>query len=378
MSQEVIINRVSNEADKIKFIKFQWKIYKGNPNWVPPLIFDVRNNLDTKKNPFYAHSKIELFLAYKDGELCGRIGAIVNDNHNKFHNDNVGFFGFFESVNDKNVSRALFDAASGYLKSEGKNIMRGPVNPSTNDEVGLLIDGYNMPPVMLTTFNPEYYKELFEDFGLKKIKDLYAYLVTEDIINNKASMDKLERVSNVVLKRENLTIRKINLANFNSEVETLHEIYNKAWEKNWGFVPMTKEEFYFVGKMLKAIVDTDIVYIAESNGKPVAFSLSFPDFNQVFIKMNGRLFPFGIIKFLLNKKKVNGIRVFAMGIIHEFQKKGIEAVFIRDTIREGINKGYNRAEISWVLEDNIPMVQTAVNLGAKVYKTYRLFDKEIK
>jgi hypothetical protein len=374
---EIIINSVKNEVDKMKFIKFQWEIYKGNKNWVPPLIFDVKNNLNTKKNPFYTHSKIELFLAYINGELCGRIAAIINDNHNKFHEDKVGFFGFFECINNKSVSRALFDAVSNFLKSEGKNVLRGPVNPSTNDEVGLLINGFDMPPVMLTTYNPEYYIELLEDYGFQKARDLFAYLITDEILNDKSSMDKLERVSRVVLERENLKIRKINIANFDSEINTFHNIYNNAWEKNWGFVPMTKEEFGFVGKMLKAIVDTDIIYIAESNGKPVAFSLSFPDFNQVFIKMNGKLFPFGAIKFLLNRKKVNGIRVFAMGIIREFQKKGIEAVFIRDTIRESIKKGFTKAEISWVLEDNIPMVQTAVNLGAKSYKTYRIYDKQI-
>ena len=361
----------------MKFIKFPWKIYKNNPNWVPPLIFDVKNNLDTKKNPFYTHSKIELFLAYREGEICGRIGAMVNDNHNKFHEDKVGFFGFYECINDKEISKALFDAARVFLISEGKNIMRGPVNPSTNDEVGVLVDGFNLPPVILTTYNPEYYNALLEDYGFKKAMNLFAYQLTDALIKDKARMDKLERVSQVVLKRENLKIRKINLKDFDKEINILHEIYNKAWEKNWGFVPMTKEEFIHVGKMLKAIVDTDLVYIAESEGKPVAFSLTFPDFNEVFIKMNGRLFPFGVIKFLLNKNKIKGIRVFAMGIIKEFQKKGIEAVFIRNTIIEAIGKGYQKADISWVLEDNLPMVQTAVNLGADQYKTYRLYDIEI-
>ena len=377
MSDEIIVNLVTNEVDKMKFIKFPWKIYKNNPNWVPPLIFDVKNNLDTKKNPFYTHSKIELFLAFKEGELCGRIAAIINDNHNKFHEDKVGFFGFFECINDKEVSKSLFNAAKEYLISEGKDIMRGPVNPSTNDEVGVLVDGFNLPPVILTTYNPEYYNALLEDYGFKKAMNLFAYQLTDALIKDKARMDKLERVSQVVLKRENLKIRKINIKDFDNEISILHEIYNKAWEKNWGFVPMTKEEFFHVGKMLKAIVDTDLVYIAESEGKPVAFSLTFPDFNEVFIKMNGKLFPFGVVTFMLNKKKIKGIRVFAMGIIREFQKKGIEAVFIRDTILEAIRKGYQKADISWVLEDNLPMVQTAVNLGADQYKTYRIYDIEI-
>lgn len=374
---EVVINRVTNEVDKMKFIKFPWKIYKNYPNWVPPLIFDVKNNLDSRKNPFYQHSRIELFLAYHGSEIVGRIAGIINDNHNKFHEDKVGFWGYFDCINDNNVSSALFDAVKEFLLSKGMDTMRGPINLSTNDELGLLIDSFDKMPFILTLYNPEYYIKLVEDYGFVKAKDLYAYQVTDNIINNKKQMDKLERVSNIVLKRENLSIRKINFSNFNDEVETLLTVYNNAWEKNWGFVPMTKDEFFHVAKMLKTVADPDYVYIAEHKGKPVGFSLTLPDFNLIFKKINGKLFPFGAIKILTGRKKINRIRVFAMGIVREFQKKGTEAVFIRDTILNGIKKGVNECEISWVLEDNIPMVQTAENLGAKRYKTYRLYDKKI-
>jgi len=374
---EVIINRVTNEADKIKFIKFPWKIYKNNPNWVPPLIFDVKNNLDTKKNPFYTHSKIELWLAYRGSEIVGRIAAIANDNHNKFHNDKVGFWGYFECINDKEVSRALFDTTKEYLLSQGMDTMRGPINLSTNDEVGMLINAFNKPAVMLMTFNPDYYPALAEDYGFVKVKDLFAYEVTDKILKDAKTMEKLERVSQIVLRREKLTIRKINLQDFDNEVQIIEEIYNKAWVKNWGFIPMTDDEFKYLAKNLKAVVDRDFIYIAEFDGKPIAFSLALPDYNQVFIKMNGKLFPFGIIKLLLNKKKIDGIRLITLGIIPEFQKKGTEAVFILNTIKEGTSKGFNKAEISWILEDNAPMVATAENLGADKYKTYRLYDKQI-
>lgn len=377
MSEEVIINRVTNEADKLKFIKFPWKIYKDYPNWVPPLIFDVKNNLDTKKNPFYMHSKIELFLAYKGSEIVGRIAGIVNDNHNNFHEDKIGFWGYFDCINDTKVANTLFDAVKEYLLSNGLDTMRGPINLSTNDELGLLIDSYDKTPYILTLYNPEYYIKLIEDYGFSKAKDLYAYRITKEIIKDKKQMDKLERVSNIVLKRENLKIRKVNFTNFNHEVETLLTVYNNAWEKNWGFVPMTREEFFHIAKMLKAIADPDYIYIAEHNGKPVGFSLTLPDFNQIFKKINGKLFPFGAIKILTGRKKINRIRVFAMGIVKEFQKKGTEAVFIRDTIINGVNKEVTECEISWVLEDNTPMVQTAENLGAERYKTYRLYDKKI-
>jgi len=377
MGQEVIINRVTNEAQKLAFIKFPWKINKGNPNWVPPLIFDVKNTLDTKKNPLYQHTKLELWLAYRGSELVGRIAGIVNDNHNKFHNDKVGFWGYFDCINDKEVSRALFDTVKEFLIENGMDTMRGPVNPSTNDEIGLLINAFDKPAVMLMTYNPEYYIGLVEDYGFEKSKDLYAYYVSEKIVNNKAAMDKLERVSNIVLKREKLTIRKLNIQDFENEVMLIQEIYNKAWIKNWGFIPMTDEEFKYLAKNLKAVVDKDLIYIAEFDGKPVGFSLALPDYNQVFIKMNGKLFPFGIFKMLAGKKKINSLRLITLGVIHEFQKKGTEAVFILNTIKEGLAKGYKGAEISWILEDNGPMVATAENLGADLYKKYRIYDKQI-
>lgn len=374
---EIVINRVTNEVDKLKFIKFPWKIYKNYPNWVPPLIFDVKNNLDTRKNPFYQHAKVELFLAYKGAEIVGRIAAIVNDMHNKFHEDKVGFWGYFECIDDKEVAAALFDSARDYLLSNGMDTMRGPINLSTNDELGLLMDTYDKTPYILTLYNPEYYVKLIEDYGFTKAKDLYAYLLTSDIINEKKQMDKLERVSNIVLKREGLSIRKVNFSKLNDEVEILHTVYNNAWEKNWGFVPMTKDEFFHIAKMLKAIADPDYVFIAETKEKPVGFSITLPDYNQIFKKMNGKLFPFGAIKLLTGKKKINRIRVMAMGIVREFHKKGTEAVFIRNTIINGVNKGVLECEISWVLEDNTPMVQTAENLGAKRYRTYRLYDKKL-
>jgi len=377
MSEEVIINKVANETDKIKFIKFPWKIYKNNPNWVPPLIFDVRNNLDTKKNPFFQHSRMELYLAYKGTEIVGRIAAIANDNHNKFQEDKVGFWGYFECINDKEVSKSLFDSAKEFLLSQGLDTMRGPISPSTNDEIGLLINAFDKPPVMLMTYNPEYYIDLIEDYGFSKVKDLYAYNVDADITKDKKTMDKLERVSQIVLRREKLTIRKLNLQDLENEIKIVQEIYNKAWIKNWGFVPMTDEEFQHLAKSIKAVIDKDFVYIAEFDGKPVAFSLAVPDYNQVFIKMNGKLFPFGIFKMLFNKKKINYIRLITLGVIHEYQKKGTEAVFILNTIKEGVRKGMKGAEISWILEDNAPMVATAENLNAERYKSYRLYDKSI-
>lgn len=375
---DITIKTVKDEIDKMRFIKFPWEIYKGDDKWVPPLIYDVRKNLDEKKNPFYKHAKSQLFLALDGKTIVGRIAAIINDNHNFKYKDKTGFIGYFECVNSKEVSSLLFEAAKEWLKQNGMNTMRGPINLSINDEVGLLVNGFDKSPVLLMTYNPEYYVNLFENYGFSKAKDFYAYIFTqEDARLNPKSMDKLERVGQIVLKRENIKIRKIVLKNLPDELLKVMKIYNEAWVDNWGSVQMTEDEFRFVASSLKPLVDEDIVYFAEVEGEAVGFSLSLPDFNQIFKKLNGRLFPFGAIKILTGKKKINFIRVMIMGVIPKYQKKGIEAVFINDTIKTGMNKGYDGAEISWVLEDNIPMVQTAVNLGAKIYKTYRVFDKQI-
>ena len=362
---------------KNKFIKLPWKLYKGNATWVPPLKFDVRNNLDTKKNPFYQHSKLEIWLAEKDGMVAGRIAAIINDNHNILHNDKVGFFGFFECIDDNDIAIALFDAASGYLRDNGMEIIRGPVNPSTNDECGLLIEGFDKPPALLMTYNPQYYQNLIENYGFEKAKDLYAYIIYEEQVKKNNVFSRLERMSELIKKKENIKIRQINLKNLDEEIQKVRVVYNSAWEKNWGFVPMTEAEFHHLAKNLKAIVREDLVFFAEVEGEPVGFSLSLPDYNQVFIKMNGRIFPFGIFKLLANRKKIDTIRVLIMGVIPEYQRKGIDGVFVYHTIKNGLSTGINKAEISWVLEDNLPMVQTAEKLGSNIYKRYRIFDKKL-
>lgn len=375
---QIRILEVTNEVDKMRFIKFPWEIYRKNPNWVPPLIYDVRKNLDTQKNPFYTHAKIKLFLALDGKTPVGRIAAIINESHNIKYKDKVGFVGYYDCINSAEISSLLFDTAKNWLKGQGMDTMRGPVNLSINDEVGLLINSFDKDPILLTTYNPEYYIKLFEDYGFEKVKDLYAYYMDHVLCKeNQKAMDKLNRVADIVLKKENIKIRKIVLKNLESELIKVMQVYNSAWVDNWGSVQMTESEFKYVAASLKPLVDEDIVYFAEVEGKPVGFSLSMPDFNQIFKKLNGKLLPFGIFKILTGKKKIDAIRVVIMGIIPEYQRKGIEAVFIRDTINTGMIKGYKYADISWVLEDNVPMVQTAVNLGAIQYKTFRIYDKKI-
>ncbi len=371
------ITEVTTEVERKKFIEFPYSFYKDNPNWVEPLRFDVKNNLDTKKNPFYKHAKIKLWLATKNGEIVGRIAGIINDNHNSFHGEKTGFFGFFESVNDKSVSSALFDKAAEYSKENGMTLLRGPVNPSTNDECGMLTDSFDKPPVMLMTYNPEYYPKLVEDYGFAKTKDLYAFWIDSDVIKDEKMMDKLQRISDMISKRENITYRNVNMKDFNNEVQKIKEVYNDAWSKNWGFVPLTDDEINFLAANLKLAVDPDFVVFAEHKGVPIGFSLSIPDVNQAIKGLNGKLFPFGIFKYMANKKKINRLRVIIMGVKKDYQKMGIDAGFYNQVIRMGSKKGYLGGEISWVLEDNFAMRQTAEKLGAIVYKTYRIYDKAL-
>ncbi|HEY3250671.1 MAG TPA: hypothetical protein VGK25_06090 [Ignavibacteria bacterium] len=373
----VKISRVESELDRMNFIKLPWDIYRGDKYWVPPLIFDVRKNLDPKKNPFFKHAEMDLFLAEREGKVVGRIAAIKNDNHNNFHKDKAGFFGFFETIDDHEVSDLLLEKACEWCKEKGFDEILGPVNPSTNDECGLLVDGFDSSPVFLMTYNPRHYQQKIEDFGFEKAKDLYAYRIPAEVINDSKIMNRLERMAKLIKQKSDVITRNIDMKNLESEVRKIEEIYNSAWETNWGFVPLTTQEFDYMADSLKMVVDPDLVIFAEVNGKPAGFSLSLPDFNQVQKKMNGRLLPFGFIKLLLYKKRIDWLRVIIMGVKPEYQKRGIDSVFYLETIKMGNKNGYGGAEISWVLEDNMAMRMAAEKLGAKIYKTYRIYIKSL-
>ncbi len=357
----------------MSFIKFQWSIYRDNPNWVPPLLMDRKKLIDKKKNPFYRHAVMELFIAERDGQIVGRIGAIINDNHNKEHKENIGFFGFFECIDDQGVAKLLFDTARTWLKAQGVTAVRGPASPSVNDEYGLLIDGFDKPPAILMTYNPPYYRQLIEDYGFKKLKELYAYYVHGD----RVFTDKLVRVAELVKKRGGVTFRTINMKDFENEARIIRDMYNRGWESNWGEVPMTPEEFDYVAKDLKAIVDPRVVFIAESRGKPVGFSLSIPDYNRI-LKDNkkGYLIP-AIIRVLLFKKRINFMRIIILGVLPEYANSGIGGALLHETGRRGVEYGYFHGEASWVLEDNVMMNRGAEMMNATRYKTYAVYQMPV-
>lgn len=366
----LIVRPIHSKQEEKTFIQFPWRIYRGNPAWVPPLRMDRRKLIDRKKNPFYKHAAMELFVAERNGEMVGRIAAIVNDNHIKEHNEKVGFFGFFECVDDAAVARALFDAAGSWLKERGMEAMRGPASPSVNDEYGMLIDGFHLPPAILMAYNPDYYPRLVEQYGFAKAKDLYAYYVHKDRVFS----DKLTRVSELVKRKEGIVFRTLNMKDFDSEVSRIREIYNRGWERNWGEVPMTEEEFRYVAADLKQIVIPELVIIAEARGRPVGFAMSLPDLNQILIRnRRGYLIP-GIIRLLLFKKRVDAVRIVILGVLPEYLNSGIGGVLFYETAQRAIANGYYHGEASWVVEDNVMMNRGAQLLNAERTKTYRVYQ----
>ncbi|GBD04821.1 hypothetical protein HRbin20_00390 [bacterium HR20] len=367
-----------SRRDRLRFVKSQWRFYQGDPHWVPPLIFDRMKLLDVRRNPFYQHSKIALFLVEDRTGPLGRIAAIVNDNHNRTHNDRVGFFGFYESIHSQEVTSALLDAAAEWLQLHGMTHIRGPVNPSMNDECGLLIEGFDRPPVVLMTYNPPYYPALLEGWGLQKTMDLYAYLLDQESYRS----EKLDRLLGIVRQRTGVQIRAMDFRNrtqFRRDVEILRDLYNTAWEKNWGFVKMTDAEFDFLAADLKQIADPNLVLIAEVGDRPVGFALALPDINQCLIhNRSGRLLP-GLWHLMTKRKQITMVRIIVLGLLPEFRRTGIDAVLYAEIGERAKARGALWGEASWILETNDPMNHALQNTMHGVrYKTYRLYERTIE
>ena len=366
----ITIQPLVTGADRNQFIKFLWKIYEGNPYWVPPLLMDRKKLMDKKKNPFYEHSDAEFYLAKRDGEIVGRIAAIVNHNHNKEHDEKTGFFGFFECVNDQNVANALFDTARSYVKSKGMTTLRGPANPSVNDEYGLLVEGFGERPTVLMPYNPEYYVKLVENYGFKKAKDLYSYHLSQE----KVYSERFVRANTLVKERNSLTLRTVDMKNFDRDVALLKQVYNAAWAKNWGAVPMTDGEIDALAEDLKPVIVPELVLFAESKGKTIGFALALPDINvALWYNRKGRLLP-GLLQLYLRKKEINLVRVIVLGVLPEYLNTGAAGVLFYETAVRARKLGYEYGEASWVLEDNVRMNKSAEAMSGKITKRHRIYE----
>jgi hypothetical protein len=375
MSVKIDTIDLSKSSDLNRFVNLPWSIYKNDPKWVPPLKMAVKDVLNVKKHPFYKTATVEAYIAVKDGKDVGRILAVNNKAYNDYHQTKIGYFGFYETINDQEVSDTLLDTAVKYVKALGLTDIQGPMNPGTNYECGLLVNGFDDDPQIMMTYNPKYYETLVGNYGLNKTMDLLAYDTDARFEMPKIIKDIASRT----IKKENVTFRTLNLKKWNEELDIMFDIYNSAWEKNWGFVPMTQDEFYHTAKDLKSIVNPELVHIAEVNGKAAGFILTLPDLNQVFKQIpSGNLSPMAIYKILTAKKRMTRCRVITMGIKKEYRKMGLETLLYTHN-HESIKKNplFNRIEMSWILESNLEMNKPLIRMGAKAYKTYRIFEKKI-
>jgi len=358
----------------MRFIKTQWIPYRGNPYWVPPLIMDRKKLIDRRKNPFYKHAEMELFLAEREGKPVGRIAAILNHNHNSEHSENIGFFGFFESIEEREVAHALLDAAKEWLAARGVEAIRGPANPSVNDEYGMLIEGFDKSPAIMMPYNPPYYPAFLESYGFTKARDLYAWGVYGD----RVITEKLRRGTELVKKRYGFAFRPVNFKDFEHEVRIIRELYIKAWERNWGEVPMTEEEFRYAANDMKMVADPDCIVIAELKGKPVGFGLALPDINQVLVdNRGGHLLPALVRLLLFRRRKITRVRIIILGALEEYRHTGIGGALFYEVGTRGMSKGYFEGEASWVLEDNVMMNRGAELMKGEITKRYRIYQMPI-
>lgn len=364
---------IATAAERKAFLHFPWRVYRGDPHWVPPMLRDVSRLIDPRVHPFHQHAEAEHFLAWRDGEPVGRIAACVNRLHNEQHHDRTAFFGFFETINDPEVARALFTAAEGFARARGMDRLRGPASYSVNEECGLLVEGFEAPPVVMMAYNPPWYRDLIEGCGFTKAMDLLAY----DMPAGDLKMRGMQRVAERTMEKLGATVRIGDMKQFAREVELVRTTYNQAWSNNWGFVPITAEEIQFAAADLKTILDPRVMIFVEIGGRAVGCALGIPNINLILKHLNGRLFPFGWLKLLWGLRSIHSLRVIMLGTIPEYVNTGVAQILFYQVIRRGIDSGYPHAEMSWVLENNPAMCHTAERLGGTLYKRYRLFDRPV-
>ncbi|HSH00323.1 MAG TPA: N-acetyltransferase [candidate division Zixibacteria bacterium] len=376
MADDIRIVEADSRALRDEFIRFPLRLYRDDPHYVAPLIVERREFLDPAKNPFFAGARVKLFLAYRGAAVVGRISTCIYFAHNETHNEQVGFFGFFDTIEDEAVAHALLKVALITVKQEGMTALRGPASFSTNHECGLLCQGFDSPPVVMMPYNRPYQVRFAESFGLTKAMDLFAYLLKSDI----GLSERVARIAEKAAQRSGITVRPLNMKRFADEVDVIKDLYDRAWEHNWGFVKMSDAEFRHTAKQMKQILEPELALIAEANGSAVGFSLSLPNINQALAYLDGTLLPTGMLKLLWHTKvrnKIDGVRTLIMGVIPEYQKRGVDNLLHVRTWRNGVARGYYWSELSWVLETNQLMRSIARNLGAEEYKTYRMMEMAI-
>jgi GNAT superfamily N-acetyltransferase len=375
---------VASEAERMAALEFPWTVYRDDPYWVPPLLSERKEFTDPSKNPFYEHGRVQFFLARRGANVVGTIAAFTNDLYNQFHEANVGWFGFFEVLPDPEAAGALLDAAADWARRAGHVSLLGPAQFSTNDEVGMLVDGFDDRPRVLMTYNPRYYVSMVEAAGFRKAMDLLAYTTNLDEIKARGGIPpKLVRVVGKVEARGQFHLRKLRLSEFDRELEHVKAIYNKSWERNWGFVPMTEAEIARMARQLKPLLDPDLVWAAEVNGEVVGFALNLPDLNDPLHKAYPRprkpewLTLLQLLWHWKVRRSVTWVRAIALGVMPEYRGTGVDAMLYLRTAENALRKGYRAVEMSWLLESNEMVLRSAEMLGGHRYKTYRVYEKDL-
>jgi len=360
--------------DTKAFIKFPWQVYAGDLQWVPPLILERRAFLNPRKNPFFQHAQVQLILARRGRDTVGRIAAVLNTAHDQYHHEHAGFFGLFECLSDTRVAAALLQAAEGWVRERGATYLRGPVNLSTNElDCGLLVEGFDSPPVFHSAYNPPYYATLLEACGFAPCRDLLAFVRAYD----PPPPPRLQHTMARLQERRKVSMRLINMRDFTAEIARITAIYNDAWSENWGFVPITEAEAQHMAKALKLAVIPELTLLAEINHEPVGCFVAIPDLNQILRHLHGHLTPWGLLRFFYQRRRIPTVRVAMMGVKKRYRRLGIDLLLLAEAWRQAPKCGVLSGELGWVLEDNRLMVQALEEVGARPYKRYRLYQKDL-
>ncbi len=370
---DVVVTPVRSRRDRWSFVELPWSLYRNDPNWIPPLRNHVRELAGFKHHPFHEVAEVETFLARRGKRVVGRVAAILNHAHNKQHNERIGFFGFFESIDDQEVATALLDAVTNWLGERDITHIRGPANPSVNYEIGLLVDGFEHPPTFMMTYNPPYYERLITTYGYEKSQDLLAFLGVLDQLPEVQA--KYSEMAEMALERTGATIRAIDRGNLFKEVEGFLELYNLSFVQMWGFVPMSPGEVQHTAASLRHLLIPELSLIAEVDGKQVGCIFALPDFNPIIKKIDGRLYPTGFLRLIRAKRRIKRVRVLSINVVPEYQRWGLGLSLMNALVPKSLENGLEEAEFSWVAESNTMARQGLKKGGATLEKTYRMFDK---
>ncbi|MDX6589366.1 MAG: hypothetical protein QOI84_640 [Solirubrobacterales bacterium] len=375
----VTIRPVRSRRQLKGFVKVPFHLHRDRPQWVPPLVFERMQFLDRRRNPYFEHAEVELFVAERDGEPAGRISAQVDHRWDEFQGGSDAMFGFFETAEDPEVARALLDAAGEWAAAKGRDRILGPMDFTTNDEIGILIDGFEKRPMILEPWHPPFYRELIEAEGFAKTMDVLMWeLNFGDLKEGERFDPSIHAAAEKALKDEGIVIRNMRKRDMAAEVRRFTDVYNEAWGDNWGFVPITDAEVEFQAKNLKQVIDESWAFMAEKDGEVVGAALTLPDINQVMARLNGRLLPLGWLRFLRGKRNIDRLRVFALGVKHDYRHTGVAAgLYLKHLETAGEPGAIQGGEMGWILETNEPMNRAMEGMGGKIVKRYRLYERAL-